>query len=75
MNDVVRKKLINVVKSEAKSLLDNEELENRLDELDDLYIVRRILENYEELEPTIREFLLNKDKKRKKENNIIEFEK
>ena len=75
MNDVVRKKLINVVKNEAKSLLDNEELENRLDELDDLYIVRRILENYEELEPTIREFLLNKDKKRKKENNVIEFEK
>lgn len=75
MNDIIKMKLNKMIKNEAKLLLENKDLENRLDDLDDLYIFRRILENYEELEPTLREFFVKKDKKRLEGKNEIDIEK
>lgn len=75
MNDIIKMKLNKMIKNEAKLLLKNKDLENRLDDLDDLYIFRRVLENYEELEPTLREFFVKKDKKRLEGKNEIDIEK
>jgi hypothetical protein len=65
MDLFIKTKLSNVIRNEAKNLLAKDDLENRLNDLDDLYILRRVVENFEEIESNLREFFSQKDKEEK----------
>lgn len=66
MNNILKRKLINVLKAEGEYILRSEEnITIRAKKMDDVINLTKLLQNYEEFEPAIEIMLNNKAKKDK----------
>lgn len=64
MDKGIKEKISKLLMEEAKSLL-NEEGRERVHKLNDIFNTQKILDNYDELEPTIQEYFRKKAEKDK----------
>lgn len=66
MNNILKRKLINVLKAEGEYILKSEEdVKIKAKKMDDVLNMTKLLQNYEEFEPSIQKMLNNKAKKDK----------
>jgi len=66
MNILLKTKLINVLKSEAKEILDSEDaILERVEKMNDIDHMLKIIQNYDELEPVLAKYFEEKHNKEK----------
>ena len=65
MNKVIKRVMMNALKSEASLIFrSNDEIQLKIEKMSDIINLQKILENYDELEPLLKEFF---DKKAEQE--------
>lgn len=61
MNKVIKQKLTNILKNEVTYILNNEENnQEKLKKLDDLFNLQKIINNFDELEPILYNYFKEK---------------
>jgi len=66
MNILLKTKLINVLKGEARQILESKEDKlERLEKMNDIDNMMKIIQNYDELEPVLIQFFAEKHNKEK----------
>ena len=61
MNKLIEAKLNNVLKAEIKSIKDSDaEPEDKLERIDTIINLKKILDSYDELEPVLKQFFADK---------------
>ena len=66
MNELIKIRLTNVLKSEAKLIMESgEDVRAKLEKVDDIGNMLKIIDNYDELEPTLKKFFKEKNEKEK----------
>ena len=66
MNDLLKTKLINVLKAEARQILDSdEEMSSKVNKMNDIDHILKIIQNYDELEPVLQKYFAEKHNKEK----------
>ena len=66
MDKMIKTKLNNVLKAEAEYIMENEkDLHTKVDKMDTLFNLKKILDNYDELEPILEKYFTEKSKKQK----------
>lgn len=66
MNNELKEKLINILKTEAEELLQNKEpIIDKLSKMDDIDNMLKIIANYDNLKPVFQKYFAEKHKKEK----------
>ena len=66
MDKIIHKQLTNVLKTEIKYVMQNEQnKQQKIDKINTLFNIKKIIDNYDELEPVLREYFKNKAEKDK----------
>ncbi len=66
MNNEIKDKLINILKTEAEELMKTKErIMNKLSKMDDIDNMLKIIANYDELKPVLQKYFAEKHKKEK----------
>ncbi|MBR3002884.1 MAG: hypothetical protein IKF38_04930 [Clostridia bacterium] len=66
MNILLKTKLINVLKAEARQILDSdEEMSSKVNKMNDIGHLLKIIQNYDELEPVLAKYFAEKHNKEK----------
>lgn len=70
MDKLIKRKLSNVLKQEAEYILRSDnELSDKVDSMNIIFNLQKILDNYDDLEPVLRDFFEKKEQKDKWERN------
>ncbi len=68
MNEIIKVKLLNILKAEAEyTLHSDEDIEEKIERMNDIFNIKKIIENYEELEPLLKKYFREKAEKEKLE--------
>ena len=68
MNKMLYKKLDNILRTDAERTLENEkDINEKVERMNDLFNLKKIIDNYDELEPVLRNFFIEKNKKERLE--------
>ena len=68
MNGSLYHKLTTILKEEAEDTMKNEEdSEEKYKKMDEIFNLKKILDNYEDLEPTLKKYFMEKARKEKYE--------
>lgn len=66
MNTLIQAKLNNVLKAEAQQIMRSDnELSDKIDMMNDIENLKKIVDNYDELEPVLKEFFEKKAQDKK----------
>ena len=66
MDKIIHTQLTNVLKTEIKYTMNNEQdKQQKIDKINTLFNIKKIIDNYDELEPVLREYFKNKAEKDK----------
>ena len=66
MNELVKIRVKNVLKAEARLIIGSgEDVQAKVDKMNDITNLVKIIDNYDELEPLLKEFYKEKSKKEK----------
>ena len=66
MNKMLKKKISNVLRTEAQRTMENEkDINIKLEKMNDIFNLQKIIESYDELEPLLIEFFNKKAYKEK----------
>lgn len=68
MNKMLYKKLDNILRTDAQRTMENEkDIKEKAERMNDLFNLKKIIDNYDELEPVLRKFFIEKNKKERLE--------
>ena len=68
MNNMLEKKLNNILRTEAQRTLENEKDMNvKVEKMNDIFNLTKIIQHYDELEPVLRKFFIEKAKQERLE--------
>lgn len=68
MNKMLYKKMDNILRTEAQRTMENEkDIKEKAEKMNDLFNLKKIIDNYDELEPVLRKFFIEKNKKERLE--------
>ena len=66
MNEIIKTKLLNTLKSEAEyTLHSDDDIKDKIERMNDIFNVKKIIEHYEELEPLFKKYFREKAQKEK----------
>lgn len=68
MNKMLYKKMDNILRTEAQRTMENEkDQKEKIERINDIFNLKKIIDNYDELEPVLRKFFIEKNKKERLE--------
>lgn len=68
MNKMLYKKMDNILRTEAQRTMENEkDQKEKIERINDIFNLKKIIDNYDELEPVLRNFFIEKNKKERLE--------
>lgn len=63
MNKMLYKKMDNILRTEAQRTMKNEkDIKEKVERMNDIFNLKKIIDNYDELEPVLRKFFIEKTK-------------